>query len=92
MKLKQKKFSLESIDKDTNINIKNLEKELDSIWKFIEYNFDKTFEKIIITEKESQIFISYELDDSQKERLFDNFNIISGVDSYKDYLLIDLDI
>ena len=92
MKLKQKKFSLESIDKDTNINIKNLEKELDSIWKFIECNFDKTVEKIIITEKESQIFISYELDDSQKERLFDNFNIISGVDSYKDYLLIDLDI
>ena len=88
----KKNICLESIDKDSNINIKNLEKELDSIWKFIECNFDKTVEKIVITEKEAQIFISYELDDSQKERLFDNFNIISGVDSYKDYLLIDLDI
>lgn len=65
---------------------------LSKIWEHIECNFDKKVQKVIIIGTDAQFYTSYLLDDSQKERLMDSFNIICGVDSSNDFTLISLDI
>lgn len=88
----EKNINLEACKPTHDFDEDKLKSTLSKIWEHIECNFDKKVEKVIVIGMDAQFYTSYSLDDSQIERLMDNFNIIRGVDSYSNFSLISLDI
>lgn len=88
----QKKINLEACKPTHDFDEDKLKSTLSKIWEHIECNFDKKVEKVIVIGTDAQFYTTYPLDDSQNERLMDSFNIICGVDSYSNFILITLDI
>lgn len=80
------------LDNGYDVTKKDLKDKLVQMWSYIESNFDKKIEKMIVIENELHLYISTSLDDTQIERLRDNFNIVDCVDSYKEYELITLNV
>lgn len=88
----KKNINLESCKPTHDFDDNKLRNTLIRIWEHIECNFDKKVEKVVVIGTDAQFYTSYSLDDSQNEKLMDSFNVICGVDSYSDFLLISLDI
>lgn len=88
----QQKINLESCKPTHDFDEDKLKSTLSKICEHIECNFDKKVEKVIVIGTDAQFYTTYPLDDSQNERLMDSFNIICGVDSYSNFILITLDI
>jgi len=77
---------------EDTINEEEIKKELSEIWNFIEANFDRKIEKVVVIECAAEFHFSYKLNDSQIERLQDHFNLISEIETCDDYTIINLDI
>lgn len=90
-KLKQN-INLESCKPTHDFNEDKLISTLIKIWEYIECNFDKKVEKIIVVGMDAQFYTSYRLDNEQNERLKCCFNIICDIESIRDFTLITLDI
>lgn len=88
----RQKIDLESCKPTHDFDDNKLRNTLGTIWEYIECNFDKKVEEVIVIGTDAQFYTSYLLDDSQNERLMDSFNIICGVESCNNFTLISLDI
>lgn len=88
----EQKINLGSCKPTHDFDEDKLKSTLSKICEYIECNFDKKVEKVVVIGTDAQFYTTYPLDDSQNERLMDNFNIICGVDSCSNFILITLDI